>query len=340
MKVLVTGGAGFIGSHVADAYLEHGLEVVIADDLSRGRLENVSAQSKFYQVDIRNREALEKIFASERPDVVNHHAAQMDVRLGVREPVYDAEVNILGSIHLLNCAVRHNVKRFIYASTAGAAYGEPNGLPVSEEHPINPITPYGITKHTVEHYLFTYYSLYHLPYVVLRYGNVYGPRQSSQGEAGVVAIFCEQMLQNIVPKLYGDGSKTRDYVYVSDIAQANVLALGRGEQEIFGLGSGVPTTDYEIFTAIHAALCLRPFEPEFVTKRPGEIDHIHLDIRKAREKLHWEPKVALREGIQKAVEYFAARFARPIENLGERSSSARRASGGGVLHPAKPARRS
>ena len=185
MKILVTGAAGFIASHVADAYVNAGHEVVIIDDLSRGAKRNVNPRAHFYQCDIRDREAVEQIFLSEKPAVVNHHAAQMDVRRGVREPLFDAQVNIVGSLNLIEAAIAHGAKRFIYIASAGAGYGEPRQMPVPEDYPINPITPYGISKHTVEHYLFTFNFLYKLPYVVLRYGNVYGPRQSSQGEAGL-----------------------------------------------------------------------------------------------------------------------------------------------------------
>src|SRR5258706_2392358 len=235
MKILVTGAAGFIVSHVADAYVNLGHEVVILDDLSRGSKRNLNSKCRFYQCDIRDREGIEKIFLLEKPTIVNHHAAQMDVRRGVREPLFDAQVNILGSINLIEAALAHGAKRFIYAATAGAGYGEPKQMPVPEGYPINPITPYGVSKHTVEHYLFNYRVLYGLEYVVLRYGNVYGPRQSSQGEAGVVAIFCEQLLAKETPKIFGNGSKTRDYVYVTDVAQANLRALEQGDGHIFNI---------------------------------------------------------------------------------------------------------
>ncbi len=312
MKALVTGGAGFIGSHVVDAYLDEGLEVVVVDDLSRGSEENVPPRVRLYRLDIRDREGLRQVFEAEQPDVVNHHAAQMNMRRAVQEPVFDTEVNILGSIHLLDCAVQYKVNRFIYGSTGGAAYGEPVRLPLTEDHPINPITPYGITKHTVEHYLFTYHVLYGLPYVVLRYGNVYGPRQSPQGEAGVVAIFCEQMLQKHVPQIFGDGTKTRDYVYVTDIARANVLALHVGEGEIFNLGCGIPVTDYEIFTLVRTALGIPAFEPEYAQKRAGEIDRYYFSIHKAKHMLQWEPRVSLSEGIRQTVAYFKERFPCPV----------------------------
>jgi UDP-glucose 4-epimerase len=308
MKVLVTGGAGFIGSHVVDGYLAEGLDAVVVDDLSRGARDNVSPRARFYRADIRNRAALEAIFAAEKPELVNHHAAQIDVRRAVEEPVIDAECNILGSIHLLELAVEHKVRRFIYASTGGAIYGEPKVLPATEEAPVLPITPYGVSKHTVEHYLYLYRVLYGLPYVVLRYGNVYGPRQSSRGEAGVVAIFCEQMLRGITPTIYGDGSKTRDYVHVADVMRANVNALRRGDGEIFNISSGVRTTDYGIFTAVREALDIPPFEPCYAPKRPGEVDHIGLDVSKARAKLAWEPQVELREGIRKTAAWFRQRL--------------------------------
>lgn len=309
MKILVTGGAGFIASHVADAYLNAGHEVVILDDLSRGAMRNVNSKSRFYQCDIRDREAIEQVFLSEKPTVVNHHAAQMDVRRGVREPVFDAQVNILGSLNLMEAALSHGTKRFIHIASAGAGYGEPKQALVPESYPINPITPYGISKHTVEHYLFTFNSLYRLEYVVLRYGNVYGPRQSSQGEAGVFAIFCEQMLADEQPLIYGDGSKVRDYVYISDVVAANVAALERGTNEIFNISSQVQTTDLEVFQLVRDLLGKR-VEPRYVPKRPGEIDRICLDVSKAKALLQWEPRVSLSEGARMTVAYFRSEPAR------------------------------
>jgi UDP-glucose 4-epimerase len=307
-KALVTGGAGFIGSHVVDGYLAEGLEVVVVDDLSRGARENVSPRARFYQADIRDQAALQAVFEAEKPELINHHAAQIDVRRAVKEPIFDAECNIFGSIRLLELAVAYKVQRFIYASTGGAIYGEPKVLPASEETPVLPITPYGISKHTVEHYLSLYSILYGLPYAVLRYGNVYGPRQSSKGEAGVVAIFCEQMLQGITPTIYGDGSKTRDYVEVSDVVRANVNALRLGEGEILNVSSGIRTTDYGIFTAVREALDIPSFEPRYAPKRPGEVDHIGLDVSKARAQLAWQPQGELREGVKRTAEWFKKRL--------------------------------
>jgi UDP-glucose 4-epimerase len=311
MKVLVTGGAGFIGSHVADGYLAAGLEVVIVDDLSRSSGANLPPGVPFYKLDIRDRSALGEVFEREKPDLVNHHAAQIDVRHSVREPVFDAECNILGSLNLLELAVKYKVHRFIYASTGGAIYGEPKVLPADESTPVEPLAPYGISKHSFEHYLSNARKLYSLPFVVLRYGNVYGPRQSSKGEAGVVAIFCEQMLQGIPPTIFGDGNKTRDYAEVSDVARANLQALKHGENEIFNVATGVATTDYEVFLAVRDALGLPPSEPQYAPKRPGEVDHICLDVRKASEKLNWQPQMTFRAGVARTAEWFGQHFVVP-----------------------------
>jgi UDP-glucose 4-epimerase len=310
MKILVTGGAGFIASHVADAYARLGHEVIVVDDLSRGSKENVPANRRLFVADIQDRAVIEDIFVKEKPDVVNHHAAQMDVRRGVREPIFDAQVNILGSLNLIEMAVAHGTKRFIYAATAGAGYGEPKQMPVPEEYPVNPITPYGVSKHTVEHYLFTFHDLYGLQYVALRYGNVYGPRQSPQGEAGVFAIFSEQMLAGIQPVIYGDGSKIRDYVYISDVAAANVAALDRGTCQIFNVSSGVPTSDLEVFLEVRKCLAKPDVVCRYVPKRAGEIDRICLDVTKARNLLHWQPQISLEEGARLTTAFFHAKSAK------------------------------
>jgi len=304
MRILVTGGAGFIASHISDAYTKLGHEVAVLDNLSRGRRQNLNSKARFYEGDICDRAFVRGVFAEFRPQIVNHHAAQMDVRRGVREPIFDAQVNILGSLNLLEEAVAHNTVRMIYVSTAGAAYGEPEQLPVPEDYPTNPITPYGISKHTVEHYLFTFSHLYGLKYVVLRYGNVYGPRQSSQGEAGVFAIFSQQILAGIQPVIYGDGSKTRDYVYIDDVVAANVAALDKGDDQIFNVGNGLPTTDLDIFSLVARLLGQSELHPRNVPVRPGEIHDIHLDITKAKRLLGWSPKVALEEGAARTVAFF------------------------------------
>jgi UDP-glucose 4-epimerase len=312
MKVLVTGGAGFIASHVADGYRARGHEVAIVDNLSRGKKQNLNPGTPFYQADIRDRAALEEVFRKEKPDLVNHHAAQIDVRHSVSDPLFDASANILGSLNLLELALapQSGVRRFIYASTGGAIYGEPEKLPATEVTPPRPLAPYGVSKHAFELYLGTMGRLHSLPFVVLRYGNVYGPRQNSKSEAGVVAIFSEQLLAGVTPTIYGDGTKTRDYIEVSDVVRANLAALSKGDGEVFNIASGQPTSDYEIFRAVEGALGLSGIEPRYAAKRPGEVDHIFLDIGKAASELGWKPAVTLEEGIRRTAEWFRAQHRR------------------------------
>ena len=303
MKVLVTGGAGFIGSHVADAYLENGHEVVIVDDLSTGRLANINPAARFIQMDIRD-PRLSQVFEREHPDYVNHHAAQMDVRRSMVEPLFDAEVNVVGSLNLLECSRKYAVKRFVYISTGGAVYGEPEYLPCDEAHPIRPICPYGASKHTVEHYLYMYAVNYGLEYTVLRYPNVYGPRQDPHGEAGVVAIFTGQMLKEAQVVINGDGEQQRDFVYVGDCARANLLALeARSSSGIYNLGSGSGTTVNAIYCELKAITGYAQ-DAEHGPEKLGETRAIYLDARKARKELGWAPQVGLREGLELTVEYF------------------------------------
>lgn len=303
MKVLVTGGAGFIGSHVVDTYIENGFEVVILDDLSTGRASNLNPAARFYQLDIRSPQVAE-VFADERPDFVNHHAAQMDVRRSVADPLFDADVNIRGSINLIECARNFNVQRFVYISTGGAVYGEPEYLPCDEAHPIQPICPYGASKHTVEHYLFMYNFNYGLNYTVLRYPNVYGPRQDPHGEAGVVAIFSGQMLAGETVRINGDGRQERDFVYVGDCARANLLAItqptGSG---IYNLGYGRGTSVNEIYTQLKE-ITGYPLEAEHGPAKVGETSRIFLDASKANRELGWAPTVDLKEGLTNTVAYF------------------------------------
>jgi len=303
MKVLVTGGAGFIGSHVVDIYLRNGYEVVIVDDLSTGRITNLNPAARFYQLDVRD-PGLQEVFEVEHPDFVNHHAAQMDVRRSVAEPIFDADVNILGSLNLIECAKRFLVKRFVYISTGGAVYGEPEYLPCDEAHPINPICQYGASKHTVEHYLFMYKVNYGLDYTVLRYPNVYGPRQDPHGEAGVVAIFTGQMLRGEQVVINGDGNQERDFVFVGDCARANLLALqvsqGLG---IINLGSGRGTTVNEIYQKLHQITSYSR-EAKYGPAKLGETRKIYLDGSKALQRLGWRATVDLEEGLRNTVDYF------------------------------------
>ncbi len=305
MKIMVTGGAGFIGSHVVDLYLDHGHDVVVVDDLSTGRRSNLNPAARFYEIDIRSPKMLE-VFEKERPDIINHHAAQMDVRRSVEEPLFDADVNILGSLKLIELAKDFKVRRFIYISTGGAVYGEPEYLPCDEEHPIKPICQYGASKHTVEHYLYMYEVNYGLPYTVLRYPNVYGPRQDPHGEAGVVAIFTGQMLAGEPVTINGDGEQQRDFVYVGDCADANLLALeieaGSG---IYNLGCGRGNTVNDIFEELKAITGYGR-DAVYGPAKLGETRRIFLDAEKARRELNWAPKIGLRQGLTNTVEYFQA----------------------------------
>jgi len=302
MRILVTGGAGFIGSHVSRAYLAAGHEVAIVDDLSRGHRENLPSGARFFPIDIRDVASLRQAFAAMRPEVVNHHAAQMDIRRSLRDPLFDAQVNVVGSLAVFELSVEYGVKKIIFASSGGAIYGEPQVVPVTEEAPEMPISHYGVAKLTVERYLHVYKHVYDLPFTALRYANVFGPRQDPNGEGGVVAIFAGQMKQGKVPTIFGDGSKTRDYVFVDDIVEANLLALERRNDGIFNLGCGVEVSDYGIFDVVRRAVGFER-EPQYAPKRPGEIDHIALNARRAALQLGWNPKVALAEGIAKTVEH-------------------------------------
>lgn len=302
MKFLVTGGAGFIGSNVVDGLIEAGYEVVVVDNLITGKRENVNPRAKFYKVDITSPD-LEEVFERERPDYVNHHAAQMNVRKSVDDPMYDAEVNVLGSVNLLELCRRYEVKKVIYASTGGAVYGEPQYLPVDEGHPINPLSPYGVTKHTVEHYLYFYGANYGLRYTILRYPNIYGPRQDPHGEAGVVAIFTEKMLRNERPTIFGDGTQTRDYVYVGDVVTANLLAIDKGDGEIYNVGTGVETSVNELFELLKEAIGV-DLEPIYGERRLGEVYRIAITNDKIYRDFGWKPQTTLKEGLHKTIEYY------------------------------------
>jgi len=304
LKILVTGGAGFIGSHLVDALIERGDEVVVVDNLSTGCRENVNPKTELYELSVGDL-GLADIFERERPDIVSHHAAQIDLRRSVAEPLFDAQENILGSLNVIVNAVRYGVRNFIYASSGGAVYGEPQYLPVDENHPINPTSQYGVSKHTVEHYLHSYALQYGLNYVVLRYPNVYGPRQNPLGEAGVVAIFARQMMGGERPTIFGSGDKTRDYTHVSDVVSANLLAMEQGKNAICNIGTGVETSDQEIFDALAAALGYDS-APLYTSVRPGEIQRICLDWSKAERELGWRPQLPLKEGIVKTVAHFKA----------------------------------
>ncbi len=306
MKILVTGGAGFIGSHVVDAYINAGHDVVVVDNLSTGKKEHVNPSAKFYRVDILDDEVLRWVFSEEKPEVVNHHAAQVSVNYSVDHPAKDATINILGSLNLIKLAIEYRVKKFIYISSGGACYGEPVYLPCDENHPINPLSPYGVSKHTVEHYLYLYNKNNGLDYAVLRYPNVYGPRQDPFGEAGVVAIFSERMWRGKPVVIYGDGTQERDFVYVEDIARANLLVLNEIDSNIppiFNLGTGKGTSVNEIFKIL-AGITGYDQAPIHEPPRPGEVYKIALDARRAEEVLGWKPQYSLEDGLKITAEWF------------------------------------
>jgi len=300
MKILVTGGAGFIGSHVVELFVARGFEVVIVDNLSTGRESNINPKAVFYKMDIRD-PGLDDVFAREKPDYVSHHAAQMDVRRSVAQPLFDADVNILGSINVIECARKHQVKKFIYISSGGAAYGEPVYLPCDEKHPINPICQYGASKHTVEHYLYMYQVNYGLEYTVLRYPNVYGPRQDPKGEAGVIAIFIGKMLANEPVVINGDGEQQRDFVHVRECANANFLAL-RAPSGIYNLGSGYGVSVNQIFDALRK-ITGYPHEALYGPAKLGETRVIYLDATLAFKEMGWKPVINLEDGLRQTLEY-------------------------------------
>lgn len=303
MRILVTGAAGFIGSHVAEAYHQQGHEVVGLDNLRTGQQENLSSSIRLEVMDVCDHAALERIFRDFRPEVVSHHAAQVNLRISWQQPLLDAQLNILGSLSVLRIAVRLQTQKVIYSSSGGAIYGEPETLPVREDHRRRPHSNYGVSKYAVELYLESFHAASALPYIILRYPNVYGPRQDPGGEAGVVAIFASQLLRGEQPRIFGDGSKTRDYVYIDDIVAANLGALVYDGCEVFNLGWGREVTDLEVFETVREAVGCS-VEPLFVEKRPGEIDHISLDASHARNTLGWRPQIHLQEGVQRTVSYW------------------------------------
>lgn len=302
MKVLVTGGAGFIGSHVVDRLIEAGHDVVVVDNLSTGRKSNLNPKAKFYQVDLRSPE-LEQVFETERPEVVDHHAAQMDVRRSVADPLYDADINVMGGLKVLNAAVKYGVRKVIHISSGGAVYGEPVYLPCDEKHPVQPLCPYGATKYMLELYLYMYKQTYGLDYSVIRYPNVYGPRQDPAGEAGVIAIFAGRMLENKPVTIYGSGEQVRDYVFVKDCARANLMLLEKGSGCVYNLGFGIGTTVNQVFDGLKEVTGYTQ-AATYAPARAGETFQIYLDATRARQDLGWEPTVPLKEGLRQTVEYF------------------------------------
>jgi UDP-glucose 4-epimerase len=303
VRILVAGGAGFIGSHIVDTYLAAGHSVAIVDNLSTGRREHVNPGARLYPIDLGAPEALAEVLAREQPEVVSHQAAQKSVRLSVEDPATDATINIVGTLHLLEQCRRHGVQHVIFASTGGAIYGDVNTIPTPEEHPAWPVSPYGIAKLTVEHYLYFYHHQYSLPYTALRYANVYGPRQDPHGEAGVVAIFVERLLAGDSVTIFGDGEQTRDYVYVGDVAAANLRALEARALGPFNIGTGIETSVNDLYRSLQQAIGIDR-AANYASGRPGEQARSAVDARHATDTLRWRPQVSLDEGLRRTVEAF------------------------------------
>ncbi len=303
MRILVTGGAGVIGSHIADAYIGQGHEVTVLDNLSTGQRKNIPPKADFRELDLRDAPAVSGLLRTGRFDVVNHQAAQMNVRRSVEDPAYDASVNLLGMLHLLEGCVKHGVRKVVFASSGGAMYGEQESFPADERHPTRPISPYGVAKLATEQYLYYYHAVYGLETVSLRYANVYGPRQNPGGEAGVIAIFTTRMLSGGQALINGDGRQTRDYVYVGDVVRANVLVLSRSGSDAFNVGTGKETDVNTLFRMIRA-LTGAAMEEKHMPALKGEQLRSVLDCRRIGDVLGWKPEVDLHEGLRLTVDFF------------------------------------
>lgn len=301
-KVLVTGGAGFIGSHLVDKLIEQGHQVVVIDNLSTGRKENLNPRAKFYELDICDSK-ISQIFQEEKPEIVFHLAAQIDVRKSVKDPIENAKINILGTLNILENCRKTSVKKFIFASSGGAIYGDTDIVPTSEANPENPESPYGIAKLTVEKYLYFYKKSFNLNYIALRFANVYGPRQNSKGEGGVIAIFCDKMLKNEEVIINGDGEQSRDFVYIDDAVEAVILAIESKKSGFYNIGTAKETSINEIFRKIKELTnsnCKEIHGPA----KPGEQKRSCLDYSKAEKELNWQPKYSLEEGLKETIEWF------------------------------------
>lgn len=302
MKILVTGGAGFIASHIVDAFINEGHFVVVVDDLSSGFIKNINPKAKFVKANICDKN-LSKLFEAEKFDFVNHHAAQMDVRKSVADPAFDASTNIIGTINLLQNSVKYGVKKFMFASTGGAVYGEQDYFPADEKHNTQPKSPYGISKLAVEKYLYFYNSEYGLNYTILRYANIYGPRQNPFGEAGVVAIFSTKLLKGEPPIINGHGKQTRDYVFVGDVIKANLLTLNDQTSDIYNVGTGIETDVNELFHTLNK-ITSSGKEEKHGPAAAGEQMRSVITSDKLYKKFGWKPSTKFADGLVQTVEFF------------------------------------
>jgi len=303
MKVLITGGAGFIGSNIVDRLVELNYDVAVIDDLSNGRIENVNKKAGFYRFDIRNKKLID-IFKKEKPDLVIHNAAQLSVRISVEEPVFDAEVNVLGGLNVFHCCSQTGIKRVIFASSGGTVYGEQEYFPAGETHSTNPISPYGVAKLTSEKYLYYFYKIYGLKYIALRYANIYGPRQDPLGEAGVVAIFSNRIISGQNPVINGDGNQTRDYVFVDDAVEANVLAMKSDFVGCVNIGTGIETTVNKLFYILKEVSVNPGIEKVHGPAKQGEQYRSVLDCSLAKKVLGWQPEVDVKRGLEITYNWF------------------------------------
>jgi UDP-glucose 4-epimerase len=306
MRALVTGGAGFIGSNVADGLSENGAEVFIVDNLSTGKKENLSGKAEFFNVDITDKDALRKVFESVKPEIVFHLAAQIDVRKSAANPAFDASVNVIGAINVFELSVEYGAKRIVFSSTGGAIYGEPEKLPATEETEVAPLAPYGVSKYCGEQYLNYFKRLFGIERVILRYANVYGPRQDPLGEAGVVAIFTGKILRGENPVIFGDGEQTRDYVYVKDVVRANILAIN-GKEGTYNIGTGIETSVNEL-VKMFEKITGKEIIPQYAPPRKGEVRRISLSYEKAKKELGFEPEYPLKKGLRETLQWFRGAY--------------------------------
>jgi len=306
----VTGGAGFIGSHVVDAFVAAGHEVEVLDNLSTGREENVNPDARLHRADVRDLAQVQEAVSSFRPEIVDHHAAQSEVPKSVADPGYDAQVNVVGGLNVLRACVDSSVRKVIFSSTGGALYGEPDVVPNDEDHPIRPLSPYGTSKFAFEQYLATFERTFHLQYTTLRYANIYGARQDFAAEEGrVIAIFASRMIEGKPVTIDGDGNQSRDMLHVGDIATANLGVLDRGDGGTYHISTGIPVSVNDLYRKL-AILTEYRLEPRFGPARKGDVYRIALDNTRARTELGWEPRINLEEGLRLTVDYFRDQIAR------------------------------